>query len=62
MNNTTLDILQYCKENNVTNYADFLIWCKNNRKDWFREMCDETFENHEITDYFQSIKTAAPAV
>ena len=54
MNETTADILQYCKENNITNYTDFLKWCKENKKSWYRIMCAENEFDHPIGDFIKS--------
>ena len=49
------EMFQYCKENNITNYADFLNYCKESRTDWFKVLCDETEELHLMVDYFNEL-------
>lgn len=34
------EILDYCKENNETSYARLLEYCREERFDWFRVLCD----------------------
>ena len=38
---TTLsDILDFCDNNNISFYSDLIRWCKTNRFEWFRVLCD----------------------
>ncbi|MBQ8603726.1 MAG: hypothetical protein IJ410_02625 [Oscillospiraceae bacterium] len=37
--NTGDEIINFIKENKITNYSEFLIYCKNNNKKWFLKMC-----------------------
>ena len=34
------EMLDYCEENNIISYADLLCYCRENRFDWFRVLCD----------------------
>lgn len=34
------EIIAFCEDNDVFNYAQLLMWCSNNREDWFRVLCD----------------------
>ena len=34
------EIIDFCEEQNVYCYADLLVWCRSNRFDWFRVLCD----------------------
>lgn len=34
------EMIDFCKENNIFNYADLLEYCSVNRFDWFRVLCD----------------------
>lgn len=34
------EMIDYCKENNVTSYSDLLEYCSEQRFDWFRVLCD----------------------
>lgn len=49
------EMIQYCKENNITNYAEFVDYCNDNKYDWFKILCDETEEMHIMVDYFKEL-------
>lgn len=34
------DMLEFCEDNNVFSFAEFLLYCRRNRYDWFRVLCD----------------------
>ena len=34
------EMIVWCHENGVTEYADLLFYCMENRDDWFRVLCD----------------------
>lgn len=34
------EIIDFCEDNDVHCYADLLLWCRMNRFDWFRVLCD----------------------
>lgn len=34
------EIINYIKTQHITNYAEFMIFCKNNNSEWFKKMCD----------------------
>lgn len=34
------EMIDYCKENNVVSYSDLLEYCRLERFDWFRVLCD----------------------
>ncbi len=34
------EIIDFCEDNDIYCYADLLIWCRSNRSDWFRVLCD----------------------
>lgn len=34
------EMIDYCTENCIYSYAQLLIYCRNNRMDWFRVLCD----------------------
>lgn len=34
------EIIDFCEDNDVICYADLLVWCRMNRFDWFRVLCD----------------------
>lgn len=46
------EMLDFCEDNGVVCYADLLVWCRSNRPDWFRVLCDSgTFV---IKEYLKS--------
>lgn len=48
------DMLQFCEDNNIINFADLLIYASENRNDWFRVLCDSgTFV---VKEYLKSRK------
>ena len=34
------DMIDFCEENDVVSYADLLKWCRFNKMEWFRVLCD----------------------
>ena len=34
------DMIDFCSSNHVVSYAELLQYCRNNRSDWFRVLCD----------------------
>lgn len=34
------DIIEFCECNGIINFADLLVYCSENRFDWFRILCD----------------------
>lgn len=34
------EMMYYCKDNNIYSYYDLLEYCKDERTDWFRVLCD----------------------
>lgn len=34
------EMIDFCEDNDITSYADLLQWCRFNRMDWFRVLCD----------------------
>lgn len=34
------EMIDYCKENNIVSYSDLLEYCRMERFDWFRVLCD----------------------
>ena len=34
------EIIDYCEEYNVLSYSDLLVYCRSERFDWFRVLCD----------------------
>ncbi len=46
------EMIDYCAENNIYSYSRLLEWCRINRFDWFRVLCDSgTFV---IKEYLKS--------
>jgi len=46
------EIIDYCEENGVISYSNLLIYCKNERFDWFRVLCDNG--SYVIEKYLKS--------
>jgi hypothetical protein len=36
------EMKQFCKENKIYNYADFMFYCQDNNKEWFKELITGT--------------------
>ena len=34
------EMLEFCEDNNVFSFAEFILYCHRNRYDWFRVLCD----------------------
>ena len=34
------EMIDFCEDNNIFSYSDLLIYCRSNRFDWFRVLCD----------------------
>lgn len=34
------EMLEFCEDNNVFSFSEFLLYCRRNRYDWFRVLCD----------------------
>lgn len=34
------EMIDYCEENNIVSYSELLVYCRINRFDWFRVLCD----------------------
>lgn len=34
------EIIDFCEDNDIHCYASLLVWCRSNRFDWFRVLCD----------------------
>lgn len=47
------DMIVYCRENDVTAYADLLDYCITEHLDWFRILCDDS--SHIVQDYMKSV-------
>lgn len=48
------EMLAFCEDNNIINFADLLIYASENRNDWFRILCDSgTFV---VKEYLKSRK------
>lgn len=46
------DMITFCKENDVYSYSEFLIYCMNNRPDWFKSLCDSS--TYVIREFLKS--------
>ncbi|MBR5874959.1 MAG: hypothetical protein IKY90_09545 [Oscillospiraceae bacterium] len=34
------EIIKYIKKNKITNYAEFMLYCRKNNEKWFKKLCD----------------------
>lgn len=34
------EMIDYCEENDITSYSELLLYCRQERFDWFRVLCD----------------------
>lgn len=46
------EMIDYCEENGIVSYSNLLIYCKNERFDWFRVLCDNG--SYVIEKYLRS--------
>lgn len=47
-----LDIINFCKDNEMYSYSDLLLYCSEHRFDWFRVLCDNG--TYVVKEYLQS--------
>lgn len=48
------EMIDFCNTNDVYSYAELLCWCRENRMDWFRVLCDSG--TYVIKEYLKSRK------
>lgn len=36
------DMIQFIEKNDVLSFSQLLLWCSNNKEDWFRALCDNS--------------------
>ncbi len=46
------EIIDFCEENDIYSYADLIVWCRSNRSDWFRVLCDNG--TYVVREYLKS--------
>lgn len=46
------EMIDYCEFNNVVSFAEFLVYCRSYRPDWFRCLCDNSA--YVIKEYLKS--------
>ena len=46
------DMIDFCESNDFISYSDLLIYCRNQRFDWFRILCDNG--TYVIKEYLKS--------
>lgn len=46
------DMIQFCEDNNVHAYSDLLVWCMENKMEWFRVLCDSA--TYVLKEYLKS--------
>lgn len=34
------DMIDFCEKENIYSYAELLLWCRENKFEWFRTLCD----------------------
>jgi len=47
------EMIQFCFENHISEYADLLFYCMNERDDWFRVLCDNG--TYVMREYLKSV-------
>lgn len=46
------EIIDFCEDNEIYSYADLIVWCRSNRADWFRVLCDNG--TYVVKEYLKS--------
>lgn len=46
------EMIDFCEENDVIYYSDLIIWCRANKPEWFRVLCDNG--TYVIKEYLKS--------
>lgn len=46
------DIIDFCELNNILSYSELLVYCRMNRYDWFRVLCDNG--TYVVKEYLKS--------
>ncbi len=46
------DILDFCEQNRIISYAELIVWCRLNRSEWFRVLCDNG--TYVVKEYLKS--------
>lgn len=46
------EMIDFCEENDVIFYSDLIIWCRANKPEWFRVLCDNG--TYVIKEYLKS--------
>lgn len=46
------DMMDFCDENNIISYRDLMLYCRQERFDWFRVLCDNG--TYVIMEYLKS--------
>lgn len=46
------DIMDFCDNNNVASYRDLMQYCRRERRDWFKTLCDNSYV---IMEYLKSM-------
>lgn len=46
------EIIDFCEENCIYNYADLIVWCRSNNFGWFRVLCDNG--TYVVKEYLKS--------
>lgn len=48
------EIMDFCDDNNILSYRDLLRYCRKERRDWFRVLCDNG--SYVVLEYLKSAK------
>lgn len=46
------EMIDFCEDQDILYYADLIVWCRSNRPDWFRVLCDNG--TYVIKEYIKS--------
>lgn len=49
--NTIADMLDYIEVNNINEFFQFMLYCRNENQDWFKALCDSSYV---IREYIKS--------
>lgn len=47
-----MEMIEFCKDNEIYSYAELLEWCSVHKYDWFKSLCDNT--SYVIREYLKS--------
>ena len=50
------EMIEIIRDNDITEYSDFVLWCMENRFDWFKLLCDNC--SYVIKEFITSYRNA----